>query len=134
LTYIFSGAGYIIVPALQYAKCVLLFKAGLIAPDVQQPPAGSRQDGGASNQRSILLVTTKISISLSPMHPRSTRNHPLMLLKQKNRLFSNNISSPGFLCPSLFKAEATRKQPVYIDAVSCQSPSNEIEIESKISV
>jgi hypothetical protein len=66
------------------------------------------------------------------MHPRSTRNRPLLLLKRQYRLFPNNICSPGFLRPSLFKTETPSTCPLYIDAVSCHCNFGEKQVHGGI--
>jgi len=53
------------------------------------------------------------------MHPRSTRTRPLLQLKRRYRLFPNNILSPGFLRPSLFRLATPSQNVIFIDAVSC---------------
>jgi hypothetical protein len=51
------------------------------------------------------------------MHPRHTRNRPLVLLQKPGyRLFTNNIDSPGLLKLSLFDKS---KKALWTNAVTC---------------
>jgi hypothetical protein len=64
------------------------------------------------------------------MHPRSTRNRPLLVLPKSYRLFSNNISSPGFLRPSFFRTLSAAKDGnpiIFVNAVSCKVKSKKEE-------
>jgi hypothetical protein len=65
-----------------------------------------------------------------PMHPRTTRGRPLILLNAKKyNLFINNVNSPGFLKPSMFNTE---RATLTTDAVTCQRRSGPpcIEVEN----
>ena len=55
---------------------------------------------------SPITTSNRLNRTLMPMHPRTTRGRPLVLLKSKNyKLFINNVDSPGFMKPSMFNAE-----------------------------
>jgi hypothetical protein len=55
------------------------------------------------------------------MHPRSTRNRPIIGLNRK-KLYTNNIYSPTrvLLVPEAFHSNRIRSDSFYIDGVSCQ--------------
>jgi hypothetical protein len=54
--------------------------------------------------------------SFPKMHPRRTRNRPLLILKKSGYQLFCNTGSPGFLRPSLFSIDHVT---MWADAVSC---------------
>jgi hypothetical protein len=70
---------------------------------------------------SPITTSNRLNRTLMPMHPRTTRGCPLVILKAKNyKLFINNVNSPGFMKPSMFNAEGIT---LTTDAVTCQRRS-----------